>query len=222
MQIIWRAVVLATTTFLCVTAFQARRQTNGQKWLKDPNYPCASVSPVSLTVGRTYWVGECAVNKASGFGMLRRRDGDHAGRAFYGEMRVGVPAVGVIDNEGYRVGRFKDGDIGDDAELVFQVRMDAFEAAVRAAREVDADMPNREIRLPPACTRGSRNSLRSRSNNVASSHPAFVARSLVAHNLAGLFPGSKHPVKRSSPSGGGQSLYHPAERLRPFPWRSLA
>lgn len=68
--------------------------------------------------------------------MLRRRDGDRAGPAFYGEMQAGVPIIGVIDNEGYRVGRFKDGDIGSDAELDPQVRLDAFRAAAKAAREV--------------------------------------------------------------------------------------
>ncbi|AGB75086.1 MULTISPECIES: hypothetical protein [Rhizobium] len=136
MQITWRPVFLVSTTFLCVTAFQAQGQTNGQKWSKDPSSQCEFVSPVSLSAGPTYWVGECTANRASGFGMLRRRDGNQAGPAFYGEMRAGVPTIGVIDNEGYRVGRFKNGDIGDDAELEFQVRIDAFEAAVKAAREV--------------------------------------------------------------------------------------
>jgi len=134
------ALLAATASLLCLMAFQAQGQTQpqagGQKWSKDPTSQCEFVSPVSLTAGPTYWVGECTANKATGFGMLRRRDGNQAGPAFYGEMHAGVPMIGVIDNEGYRVGRFKDGDIGGDAELEFQVRMDAFEAAARAAREV--------------------------------------------------------------------------------------
>ncbi|MBW6422470.1 hypothetical protein KX729_13515 [Rhizobium sp. XQZ8] len=132
------ALLAAIASFM---AFQAQGQTQaqagGQKWSKDPTSQCEFVSPVSLTAGPTYWVGECPANKATGFGMLRRRDGNQAGPAFYGEMRAGIPTIGVIDNEGYRVGHFKNGDIGD-AELEFQVRMDAFEAAVKAAREVSS------------------------------------------------------------------------------------
>ncbi len=68
--------------------------------------------------------------------MLRRRDGDRAGPAFYGDMQAGLPVIGVIDDEGYRVGKFEDGDIGGDAELDPQVRLDAFRAAAKAARDV--------------------------------------------------------------------------------------
>jgi len=70
--------------------------------------------------------------------MLRRRDGDRVGPAFYGDMQAGMPVIGVIDDEGYRVGQFKNGDIGGDAELEPQVRLDAFRAATKAAREVAA------------------------------------------------------------------------------------
>lgn len=131
-----------TASLLCLVAFQAHSQTqsqgNGQKWSKDPASRCEFLPPASLTTGPTYWVGECSASKATGFGMLRRRDGDRAGPAFYGEMQAGVPTIGVIDNEGYRVGRFKDGDIGGGAELEFQLRTEAFEAAIKAAREVSS------------------------------------------------------------------------------------
>jgi len=41
-------------------------------------------------------------------------------------MQNGVPVIGVIDNEGYRVGRFSNGDIAGSAELEPQDRLDAF------------------------------------------------------------------------------------------------
>lgn len=107
-------------------------------WSKDPVTRCEFVVPTSLTAGPTYWVGACPANKASGSGMLRRRDGNSPGPAFYGELRNGVPVIGVIDNEGYHVGRFQNGDIGGEAELEPQVRLDAFRAAVKAARDVSA------------------------------------------------------------------------------------
>jgi len=132
------SVLAAAASLLGVMAFEAQGQPAGQTWSKDPSTHCEFVSPVSLTDGPTYWVGECPGNKATGFGMLRRRDGDRAGPAFYGEMRAGIPTIGIIDNEGFRVGRFRNGDIGDNGELEFQERLDAFEAAVKGAREVSS------------------------------------------------------------------------------------
>lgn len=107
-------------------------------WSTDPVSRCEFVVPLSMGSGPAYWTGECTAKKASGFGMLRRRDGERVGPAFFGQMRAGLPVVGVIDDEGYRVGKFKDGDIGNDAELEPQLRIDAFRAAAKAAREVGA------------------------------------------------------------------------------------
>ncbi len=130
------ATLAVVASLWCAPPLQAQEPAGGLTWSKDPASHCEFVSPVSLTTGPTYWTGACLGNKASGSGMLRRRDGDRAGPAFYGEMQAGVPVIGVIDNEGYRVGGFKDGDIGGDAELEPQVRLDAFRAAAKAAREV--------------------------------------------------------------------------------------
>ena len=71
----------------------AQERSTGMMWSKDPTTRCEFVSPISLTAGPTYWVGACPGNKASGLGMLRRRDGDRAGAAFYGEMKNGVPVI---------------------------------------------------------------------------------------------------------------------------------
>ena len=128
--------VAATLSLLWAPALLAQEASSGSNWSKDPTSRCEFISPISLTAGPTYWTGLCTANKASGLGMLRRRDGDRAGPAFYGEMKAGVPVIGVIDHDGYRVGRFNDGDIGGDANLEPQVRIDAFRAAAKAARAV--------------------------------------------------------------------------------------
>lgn len=71
--------------------------------------------------------------------MLRRRDGGRAGAAFLGKMKNGLPEIGVVDlGDGYRAGTFSDGDIGGEAELEPQVRIDAFRIAADAARQVSA------------------------------------------------------------------------------------
>ncbi|WP_342196583.1 hypothetical protein [Rhizobium hainanense] len=71
--------------------------------------------------------------------MLRRRDGNHAGAAFFGQMKDGVPQIGLVDLDGgYRVGTFDRNDIGSKAELEPQVRTDAFRAAIEAAKLVSS------------------------------------------------------------------------------------
>jgi len=129
-------VLTAVASLWCASPLLAQDPAGGLAWSKDPASHCEFVSPVSLTAGPTYWTGACPDKKASGPGMLRRRDGDRAGPAFYGDMQAGLPVIGVIDDEGYRVGKFEDGDIGGDAELDPQVRLDAFRAAAKAARDV--------------------------------------------------------------------------------------
>ncbi|MET0246678.1 MAG: hypothetical protein ABW182_08030 [Sphingomonas sp.] len=113
-------------------------QPAGQSWSQDPGSKCRFVAPASLTAGPTYWTGACPGGKASGIGMLRRRDGGKSGPAFYGELADGVPKIGVVDLDGqYRVGRFVDGDIGG-KELEANERLTAFRTAARAARAVSA------------------------------------------------------------------------------------
>lgn len=108
-------------------------------WLKDPASQCAFVLPASMTEGPAFWTGACIDGKASGIGMLRRRDGGRAGAAFLGKMKNGLPDIGVVDlGDGYRAGRFSNGDIGGEAELEPQVRIDAFRIATDAARQVSA------------------------------------------------------------------------------------
>ena len=117
----------------------AARQATPPAWSQDPSTRCRFVAPRSLPAGPTYWTGPCPGGKAAGYGMLRRRDGARIGPGFFGEMRGGVPQIGVIDLDGgYRVGKFADGDIGGARELEWAERSAAFEAAIRGARAVKA------------------------------------------------------------------------------------
>ncbi|MFS8147354.1 hypothetical protein [Rhizobium sp. R635] len=109
------------------------------QWTQDPGSHCKFVAPASLTSGPTFWIGACVEGKASGEGMLRRRDGDKAGAAFFGRMKDGIPEIGVVDlTDGYRAGNFSDGDIGGQTESDPQNRIDAFRIAAEAARLISA------------------------------------------------------------------------------------
>ncbi|WP_343610926.1 hypothetical protein [Novosphingobium sp.] len=112
----------------------------GLAWSQDPASKCRFVAPRSLPAGPTYWTGDCPGGKASGLGMLRRRDGQKSGEAFYGEFRNGVPTIGAIDfakgnTGGYMVGRFVNGDVGM-GEVPPNDRIDGFNVAASAARAV--------------------------------------------------------------------------------------
>ncbi|MBE9604359.1 hypothetical protein IAI18_05740 [Acetobacteraceae bacterium H6797] len=122
---------------LPLTIATAAAQEAARNWRQDPASGCRFQAPASLTQGPTAWVGTCRDGRAEGLGMLRRRDGAQAGAAFFGEMREGVPRLGVVEAEGgYRVGAFAQGDIGTASELEWQERLDAFRLAAQAARMV--------------------------------------------------------------------------------------
>lgn len=109
-------------------------------WSQDPVSKCRFVAPRSLPIGPTYWTGTCTDGKASGLGMLRRRDGNQSGEAFYGEFQAGVPRIGVIDmrkenSGGFIAGTFANGDVGQGEG---QEIADAFDTAAKAARAVSS------------------------------------------------------------------------------------
>jgi hypothetical protein len=107
-------------------------------WAQDPGSKCSFQAPRSLTSGPTNWIGDCAGGKASGLGVLVRRDGGKAVATFYGELRGGVPVIGAINVDGgYVVGKFVNGDLVQD-ELEPQVRIDSFTVAAKAARAASA------------------------------------------------------------------------------------
>ncbi|MBB4571591.1 hypothetical protein [Rhizobium leucaenae] len=134
---VFRALVFAAAAVLGSHEFVEAGSEHS--WLQDPNTHCRFVAPASLTAGPTFWTGTCTDGKASGSGMLRRRDGNRAGAAFFGQMKDGIPQIGVVDlGDGYRAGTFDQDDIGGRAESEPQVRIDAFRAAIEATRFVSA------------------------------------------------------------------------------------
>ncbi|MFS2110161.1 hypothetical protein ACCC88_10765 [Sphingomonas sp. Sphisp140] len=107
-------------------------------WSQDPGSKCRFVAPKSLTAGPTNWIGECPGGKASGLGVLVRRDGGKATATFYGELREGVPVIGAINVDGgYVVGKFTGDDLVQ-GDLEPQVRIDSFNVAAKAARAASA------------------------------------------------------------------------------------
>ena len=75
--------------------------------------------------------------------MLRDRSAQGAGLPFFGELRDGVPVLGVILGDGgYQSGTFFQGDIGGTPPewetREWQLRHDSLEVAVRAAQAVSA------------------------------------------------------------------------------------
>lgn len=107
-------------------------------WSQDPGSKCRFVAPKSLTAGPTNWIGECPGGKASGLGVLVRRDAGTATATFYGELRDGVPVIGAINVDGgYVVGKFTGDDLVQ-GDLEPQVRIDSFTVAAKAARAASA------------------------------------------------------------------------------------
>ncbi|MBK0027149.1 hypothetical protein IAE57_13330 [Stenotrophomonas sp. S48] len=111
-------------------------------WSKDPVSGCQFVPPRSLP-GPFYWIGACPGGKADGRGVLRRRNGAEAGEVFYGELKDGVPVIGVIDTArgkqgGLIAGRWKDGDLTTGEDSVWQDNANAFTAARKAAQAASA------------------------------------------------------------------------------------
>jgi hypothetical protein len=107
-------------------------------WSQDPGSKCRFVAPRSLTAGPTNWIGDCPAGKASGLGVLVRRDGGKATATFYGELREGVPVIGAINVDGgYVVGKFTGDDLVQ-GDLEPQVRIDSFNVAAKAARAASA------------------------------------------------------------------------------------
>lgn len=146
-----------------LTSTPAAAQDPAGNWSHDPATHCRFVAPSSLSGGPVFWTGACPNGRAEGHGMLRRRDGAQPGPAFYGEIRGGVPRIGVVDTgSGYRVGEFRAGEIGE-GDLEWQERIDAFHAAVRAARAVSA-------------------AYRAQGNTASARHYEAVARQLALQN----------------------------------------
>ncbi|WP_233236565.1 hypothetical protein [Bordetella sp. LUAb4] len=109
------------------------------KWSQDPTTHCKFVAPESLGDGPKYWTGPCSniTSIATGVGMIVARKSNQAGPAFYGEVRAGIPIIGVVDDgNGYRAGLFDGKEIGSAKEAERVDIDDSFEVAVTAAKRV--------------------------------------------------------------------------------------
>jgi len=111
------------------------------KWSTDPSTQCRFVAPESLGDGPKYWTGFCSgvTSVATGVGTIVARTANRAGPAFYGELRAGVPIIGVVSDEaGYRAGLFDGKEIGASKEAERVDIDDSFKVAERAAKQVSA------------------------------------------------------------------------------------
>ncbi|MEN4921997.1 hypothetical protein ABE485_25245 [Achromobacter spanius] len=109
------------------------------KWSTDPSTQCRFVAPDSLGNGHKYWTGYCSTvtHVATGIGMIVARKDNQAGPAFFGEVRAGVPVIGVVDDgDGLRAGLFDGKEIGAAKEAEQVDIDDSFTVAVRAATMV--------------------------------------------------------------------------------------
>lgn len=109
------------------------------KWSTDPSTQCRFVAPDSLGDGPKYWTGFCSnvTSVATGVGMIVARNENKAGPAFFGELRAGVPIIGVVDDGGgYSAGLFDGSEIGASKEAERVDIDDSFEVAARAAKMV--------------------------------------------------------------------------------------
>ncbi|OWT73717.1 MULTISPECIES: hypothetical protein [unclassified Achromobacter] len=135
------AVASTLASLLVSTSALAAGPDTGLKWSEDPTTHCKFVAPESLGDGPKYWTGSCSTitSIATGVGMILARNGNQAGPAFYGEVRAGIPIIGVVDEgNGYRAGLFDGKEVGlKDSERVDID--DSFEVAVVAAKRVSED-----------------------------------------------------------------------------------
>jgi hypothetical protein len=118
---------------------EAAGASSNLKWSTDPTTQCRFVAPDSLGDGPKYWTGFCStVTKvATGAGMIVARKGNQTGPAFFGELRAGVPIIGVVnDGDGYSAGLFDGKEIGVSKEAERVDIDDSFEVAARAAKLV--------------------------------------------------------------------------------------
>lgn len=104
---------------------------------KDKTTGCGFRQPPEWQPYTTNWTGSCVGEVADGLGVLRVYNHSQAIAAFYGRMREGKMAVGVIDTaDGYLAGRFDDSVLvkSDDRDTFIAGFRDA-SAAANAARE---------------------------------------------------------------------------------------
>lgn len=96
---------------------------------------CRFSVPEGFAARDLRWTGGCRGGLAQGRGVLRALQGGRVLRLFYGRLEAGLPAQGVVEEDGsYRAGRFEAGRLVADGER--NTLIAAFDEASAAARQV--------------------------------------------------------------------------------------
>jgi hypothetical protein len=94
---------------------------------------CDFIAPEGWNVAGTRWEGACRDGRADGPGVLKAYESGKVVRFFFGTLKAGEPAIGVIDSEeGYRAGRFTRGRLISNEDRNTLIR--AFDSASKAAQ----------------------------------------------------------------------------------------
>lgn len=96
---------------------------------------CDFTVPEGWNAAGVRWEGECRDGRADGPGVLKAYESGKVVRFFFGTLKAGEPAIGVIDSEeGYRAGRFTQGRLVSNEDRNTLIR--AFDSASKAAQAV--------------------------------------------------------------------------------------
>jgi hypothetical protein len=139
---ILRGLALVTAGLPWVAAgVPARADTGAPAVVEGPSEPtvgaahCRFVVPEGLAPGEIRWAGGCRSGMAEGRGILRAYEHGRVVRVFYGTLRAGQPALGVVDlGDGYMAGRFEAGRLVRDGDR--NTLLAAFNDAQLAARRM--------------------------------------------------------------------------------------
>lgn len=97
---------------------------------------CRFARPADFA-GSLKWEGDCAAGLADGRGVLRAYQPQRPPKVFYGRMKAGQLALGVVEqDDGYVAGEFADGKRKPSDERADYIR--AFDEAASAAKEAAA------------------------------------------------------------------------------------
>jgi hypothetical protein len=97
---------------------------------------CSFTVPQGWAQDTTRWEGACLSGQANGLGVLKEYNGANVTRFYFGRVKDGSPALGVVDQaDGFVAGRFIDGSLApsDDRQVVISAFAEAEKAANQAA-----------------------------------------------------------------------------------------
>ena len=98
---------------------------------------CRFAVPEGWSAAGMRWSGHCRAGLAQGRGVLRQYDGSRVARSYFGVLRSGLPALGVVElPDGFIAGRFEYGKAVNDGDR--NTTIHAFDEAAAAARQLAA------------------------------------------------------------------------------------